>query len=197
MDLAADLCDMALVPGTYTADAAIGMTCRLTLEANGVSKPEWTFNIGGAFTAAASSEMVGVGTDANVKWVVNGAITLGAKSLAIGDMKATGAITMGAGATCGNLDSDAAIGTGEGATSGNLVAVGAITVGAKSGCGNADSKAAITLGADATCGDLVAVGAITLGAGSTSGHIDAGGAITVGEGAVYLSATSGIDASIP
>jgi hypothetical protein len=121
---------MALVPGTYDWGAAIGLTGTLTLQGDG-NDDVWTFNIGGAFTIAAVSkiEFDGGGSSSNVHWVVDGAITIGANSLTIGDMKASGAITLGANAECGSLDSDAAITLGAGASCGHLVADGAITVG--------------------------------------------------------------------
>jgi hypothetical protein len=52
-----------------------------------------------------------------VVWDVTGAITLGANSVAIGDMRAFGAITLGASASSGTLQS----------TSGGAVTLGAGT----------------------------------------------------------------------
>jgi hypothetical protein len=137
-----------LEPGVYNADAALALTGTLTLKGatmgrpaailskNSMAPPTWTFIIGGAFTTGADSEMVieGAGSSENVHWEVAGAITLGAASAAIGDMTSTeGAITVGAGATCGNLAAPfGAISVGAGITTqtGNISAGGAITIGA-------------------------------------------------------------------
>jgi hypothetical protein len=145
--LAAELGGLTLVPGVYTGTAATGLTGTLYLDADETG--EWIFKIGAAFSTAAASEMVFVrGSDkkrvtdsaiinalsGRVNWVVNGAITLGAGSTAIGKMAATGAITVGASATC-----DA------------LVATGAITVGAGATALSVKSTtgAAVTMGAGA------------------------------------------------
>jgi hypothetical protein len=148
-DLPGDLVGMTFSPGTYKTATAAGLTGTLTLDAKGDPKPEWFFNIGGALTTTAASEMVGDGTDANVHWVVTGAISLGASSGAIGSMKASGAITVGAHATCGDLDAGGAITMGAHATCGDLDAGGAITVGAGGVYKSATTNAAVTLGAGA------------------------------------------------
>jgi hypothetical protein len=138
---------LELGPGTYTGTAAIGLTGVLTL--NGGTGDAWTFNIRGAFTTADSSKIEfgeGAGT---VIWIVSDAIDLGASSIAIGDMQASEAITVGDSATCDSLDSDAAITLGAGAVSGSLTSGGTIT-----------------LGAGATCGHLVTDGAIVVGDGA-------------------------------
>jgi hypothetical protein len=133
--LAADLGGMTLVPGTYTATAAVGLTGTLILDTTGITTPVWRFEISAAFTTAAASEMKIIGPNANaakVEWVVGGAITLGASSFAIGTMNTKAAITVGASATCGSL-----------------VAGGAVTVGAGTRYVSADGTA-VTLGAGAT-----------------------------------------------
>jgi hypothetical protein len=128
--LAGDPNGKTLVPRTYSSTGAVGLTGTLTLDDNGDPNTEWIFIIGGALDTAANAEVVGVDPDANVNWLVNGAITLGADSVAIGDMQASGAIIVGAGATCGNLDLNAAITLSAGAICGSLDAYGAITIGA-------------------------------------------------------------------
>lgn len=136
-DLAGELGGLTLTPGVYTTAAAVDLTGILTLD--GPALGVWTFHIGGALTTAAASQMVfnGGGTAANVHWMVDGAITTGGVSVAIGDMEAGGAITLGAGAlTYGSLDAGEAITLGEGALAyGALTAVGPITLGANARIG--------------------------------------------------------------
>jgi hypothetical protein len=151
--LSSDLGSTTPVPGTYTTTNAIGLTGILYLDAkdyNDISlvttyttdpeaqpvQPLWKFEIGGAFTAAATSKIVflrvgsgkndaiGAGTDlyralaALVVWDVTGAIILGANSVAVGNMmKSDGAISSGASTSSGPLLS----------TSGGAVTMGAGT----------------------------------------------------------------------
>jgi hypothetical protein len=126
---------LTLLPGTYKTAAAIDLTGTLILDDNGESDPQWIFIIGGAFTTAANSQMVGDGTDANVQWVVTGAISLGANSNAIGSMKTDGAINVGAGATCGDLDAGGAIAIGANAVYASATTPGALTIGAGASIG--------------------------------------------------------------
>jgi hypothetical protein len=133
----------------------------LTLENSNTAGVDntWIFNIGGAFTTMAGSVIkftdydptvetrIVTWDDRNVAWLVDGAITLGAASYAIGNMTSTeGAITVASAATCDNLKAAGAITVGAGATTltGDVTAGGAITVGAL-----------------AVTGDLVAGGACT------------------------------------
>jgi hypothetical protein len=89
-----------------------------------------TLTIGGTLTFAAGSYMPPIATGASVNWVVTGAITFGAASIASGDMETTaGAITLGANAKSGNLKAYAALTLGFNATTGTLQAGGAITSG--------------------------------------------------------------------
>ena len=97
---------MVLTPGTYNAAAAASTTGTLSFDANGVTDPVWILNIGGAFNTAAGAKMEGDGTHADIHWFVDGAITLAANSFSIGSMTATGAITVGDRAECGDLDAD-------------------------------------------------------------------------------------------
>jgi hypothetical protein len=64
----------------------------LTLDFAGDANAVWTFNIGGTLNTAANSEMImdSVGRPANVHWNLIGAISHGADSKAIADMKASG-----------------------------------------------------------------------------------------------------------
>ena len=152
-NIAGNLGGLSLEPGIYNIAATSSLAGILNLhdtstDANSESK--WIFNIGAAFTTAAASQMTGDGTVDNVQWVVAGAITLGAGSTAVGDMKATGAIVVGPSATCDTLSSDAAIIVGARATSGAVTAVGAITLGAGAQSGGIQAGGAIALGAEAT-----------------------------------------------
>jgi hypothetical protein len=64
-----------------------------------------------------------------VQFKVVGAVTLGANSHMNGDVKAGGAITVGASATCGNLEALGAITLGAGSSAGNVRAAGALSKG--------------------------------------------------------------------
>jgi hypothetical protein len=140
-DLPANMGGMTLPPGTHTAPQATGLTGILTLDDTGVTlssgSPQWVIEIVGAFTTAASSGVVfksgAAGTNANVKWNVIGASTIGAGSIMVGNMHADGAITVGAGARVGEID-----------------AWGAITVGTNANYDSADTSAAKTIGIGAT-----------------------------------------------
>ena len=123
-------------PGTITAAAALTMTTDMTLVvpagyASDNSPLEWNFVVGGALSTTAGMNMIFVdGADENkvivdpayelflnskVHWVVTGAISLGAGSVAIGDMYSGGAITVGANVICGFVTAVGAIGIGAGA----------------------------------------------------------------------------------
>jgi hypothetical protein len=47
-----------LIPGVYTVAAAVSLTGTLTLDSKGDSNAVWIFQIGGAFTTTAASQMV-------------------------------------------------------------------------------------------------------------------------------------------
>jgi hypothetical protein len=120
-----------LVPGVYSAPAALDLTGTIYLDGTYVDNPHWTFLVGAAFTTAANSEVVFVGGAGTVVWVVTGAITLGASSNLVGNMQSTaGAITTGDSSLCGDLEAT----------------VGAITVGASATTGTLKAGAAITIG---------------------------------------------------
>jgi hypothetical protein len=198
---------MELAPGIYNVAAAIGLSGNLTLtpDVDDLTK-EWFFNIGGTLSTAAFSKMImfDEGRPANVHWDVVGAITLGSDSVAVGDMKAGGAFTLGTGTiftfdsktvavewtfTIGGALTTEAFSEMIMVDSGSRViwnVDGAITLGAASkAIGNMKSRyGAITVGAAATCENLEApFGAITLGAGANAGTLMAGGAITLVAGA--------------
>jgi hypothetical protein len=216
----ADLGGLFLEPGTYDAAATLGLTGTVTLvgaspyrDPTCTSEPicyedsdaddKWTIHIGGTFITNAKSKMVikGVaGRSSNVRWEVDGAITLGTNSVAVGSMKTNAAMTVGAG---DSENPSFAFGTDETFTftiSGaltmsagsfmtiaagakvNWVVTGAITLGAGSiAVGDMESTfGAITLGALASSGNLKASGGLTVGAEATTGTLQAGGAITLG-----------------
>jgi hypothetical protein len=115
--LPSDLGGVTLPPGTYKSEGAVGSTGTLILDNtphdddDGINS--WDFTIGGAFTTAALSKVTMLYPDEpfSVTWHVDGAITLGASSTVVGNMTAVGAITLGADASTGTLESttDAAI----------------------------------------------------------------------------------------
>jgi hypothetical protein len=161
-NLSADLNGLVLSPGTYTAAAAATLTGTLTLEGTG----DWIFIIGAAFSTAASSRMVfAPGSYGTVTWVVTGAISTGANSIAIGTMQAVGAITLGAGAHSGPLEAE-----------------GAITLGANAKATSATTTAATTLGAGA---QLLTI--VQLAAGSLPADL---GGQTLGPGTYSTSAAA-------
>jgi hypothetical protein len=131
-----DLSGRTLPPGTYSAPAALTTSGTVFLQhgAN-PSASVWNFFIGSAFMTMESSDMqfkndngviiVDDPSDAlksQVTWEIIGAITLAAKSIAVGNMQSThGAITTGADAVCDNLYAPLrAITVGAAATAGIL-----------------------------------------------------------------------------
>jgi hypothetical protein len=138
----ADLNGKTLPAGTYTAAAALALTGTLTLNCYGdeSAADEWTFVIGGAFSAAAASniQFTGECSVKKVTWDVTGAITLGADAdfTEFSNMVSTAAISVGAGAKCGDIDAAGAITIGAGADVGDLKADAAVTVGAAADYGN-------------------------------------------------------------
>jgi hypothetical protein len=200
-----DLQDKVLLPGIYNSATAIVLTGILQLDPGGDANAAWTFNILGTFNTVVNSQMImlGSGKPANVHWNCAGAITLAANSVAIGDMKTSGAFNLGAGAILTFDDkAEAAQWTftigGALTTDANSVMAltsynehviwnvdGAITLGADSNS-KGDMKSvngAITVGARALSENLDAFGAVTLGASSRSGTLTALGAVTIGVGA--------------
>jgi hypothetical protein len=123
-----------LEPGEYTATTVMALTGILTFDAKDDPDAVWTIYIEGALSAAAASQivMIGGGDPANINWVVTGAISLAAGVNAIGNMEATGAISVGASAIVGHLK-----------------ATGAISLGAKAGYKSATTPAALAVGAGA------------------------------------------------
>ena len=127
----------------------------------------------GAITLAASAK-----TDPGTLESVMGAVDLGANSIVQGSIKAKGAITMSSNAvaktslplpnTFHPLESTmGAVTLGAGAECGDITAYGAITLGANAKGGDLNSSnGAITLGANSVSGTKIAA-VVTVGAGAT------------------------------
>jgi hypothetical protein len=185
-----DLGSVTLGPGTYNAASAMYLTGKLILDAQAganpdPSDPEWIFNINGAFTIAAGStivfanmpngETVSPGVPhSHVKWVVEGAISIGASARLSGSMHAiAGSSTVvGATATVGPLKAENAITVGATAkVYGPIEAIGDVTVGAVAWVyGQIRAvNGAITIAAAPSCG-LCAEGAITFTIVATAMH---------------------------
>lgn len=101
-DLAGDLAGRTLLPGVYSSGgAAISQSTTLTFDAEGNSNAVFIIKIGGAFSAAATSNMVLVnGAQAkNIFWVVAGAVGLATGTHAVGTIISIGALSLGDGAT--------------------------------------------------------------------------------------------------
>lgn len=99
--LAGNLNEQTRTPGVYRSAAALGLTGTLTLDGGGDPNAVFIFQIGGAFTPAASSEIVLINeaSASNVFWQVAGAVTIGASSSFSGTILTAAAITVGDGAT--------------------------------------------------------------------------------------------------
>ncbi|MEY2417233.1 MAG: hypothetical protein QOH53_2567, partial [Ilumatobacteraceae bacterium] len=96
--LAPDLLGLTLSPGVHTSAVAVANTGTVTLDGGGQANAVFIFQIGAAFSAAASSHVVLTnGTQAkNVFWQVNGAGAIGATSDFAGTMMTAAAIGVGA-----------------------------------------------------------------------------------------------------
>ena len=96
--LAPDLLGLTLFPGVHTYAGAVANTGTVTLDGGGQANAVFIFQIGAAFSAAASSHVVLTnGTQAkNVFWQVNGAGAIGATSDFAGTMMTAAAIGVGA-----------------------------------------------------------------------------------------------------
>jgi hypothetical protein len=124
--IAGDLNGMSLEPGTYEAAAAISLTGNLTLvntEAIAIASPDWTFILDAALSLAASASMVFdetafPGGPADVHWIIEGAVSLGAESILASDIKAVGAVVFGANAVVDGtfVESGGAVSMGAGSS---------------------------------------------------------------------------------
>ena len=99
--IGAELGSQILLPGVHTAGAtALGLTGTLTLDGDGNKNSVFIIQTLGAFTAAASAQVVLTDSaqECNVFFQVQGAVTLGANAVFRGNILAEGAVTVGAGA---------------------------------------------------------------------------------------------------
>ncbi len=109
---------LTLFPGVYHIAAAANLTGNLILDGNGQDNAYWVFQIGAAFTTAASSSVTVINTGSNggsdygVFWNVQDAITFGASSELIGNYLAGAGLSFGASSH----------------GSGRALAIGAITI---------------------------------------------------------------------
>jgi hypothetical protein len=94
-ELSGTLGGQTLSPGVYHSTAALSVTGILTL--NGGADDVFVIQVDAALNTAAADQVVltGDARAANVYWVVNGAVTLGAGTLFKGTILAKGAITIG------------------------------------------------------------------------------------------------------
>ncbi|MCU1400123.1 MAG: hypothetical protein JWN62_3232 [Acidimicrobiales bacterium] len=98
---AGDLIGQALSPGVYHSGAAVSNTGILTLDAGNDPNAVFIFQVGGALSVAAATEvkLINGAQSSRVFWQVNGAATLGATAKFAGTIMALDAISVGAGAT--------------------------------------------------------------------------------------------------
>jgi hypothetical protein len=167
----------AKTPGIYTLATATYFNGVLTLDANGVTDPEWTFLVQGALTVGAGASIEFIGTGAGTKGPVLiksiSAITIGGAArlssanstlLASGQdieglvtMQASGSISVGADAQTDNLLQGPGIG---------FIFVGANSI----VNGQMKSRGAITVSANCVIKGQIKTnsGAITVGAGAST-----------------------------
>jgi hypothetical protein len=90
-----DLGDMILPPGVYKFRSTAALNGKLTLNANGVTNPEWIFQIGSAILFTADSEVVfsNGGSHNHVTWQVGSSATLNTGASIIGNILAYASIT--------------------------------------------------------------------------------------------------------
>jgi hypothetical protein len=147
--------------------------------------------------AAANSYDDGIVTDfeniyGTYSAIAGGALSVAAESSVTGSVAAQAAVTIGAETTLGtdsNVFSGAAVTIGSGASVGDIYAAAAAGVAANANVGNIRAGAAVTLGAPSTALDIEAGAAITLGAGSTAEDVFAAAATTGATLRTYLNGT--------
>lgn len=104
-----------LTPGVYKIGAAATLTSEVTLNAQGDPDAVFIIQIGGAFSATASVGNVNLTNEAqgaNVFWIVEGAVSMGASTHMEGNILGGAAITFGATTTInGRLLAGSAAGT--------------------------------------------------------------------------------------
>ena len=100
--LPADIAGLTFTRGLYGQLGAVALSAgSCTLDAEGDTNAVFIFQVGTAFSLAASTEILlsGGAKATNIYWVVGASVTLGATSKLKGTILAATAITLGAGAT--------------------------------------------------------------------------------------------------
>jgi hypothetical protein len=101
--LVATLDALTLTPGVYDAVTAVNMAASqtLTLDAQGNASAMFVLRVHGALTLGANGvvSLVNSAQAANVIWVVDGAVTIGAQAAMVGVIITPAAITLGASAS--------------------------------------------------------------------------------------------------
>jgi Ice-binding-like/Bacterial Ig-like domain len=175
--LAPDLLGLTLMPGVHTSAVAVANTGTVTLDGGGQPNAVFIFQIGAAFSAAASSHVVLInGTQAkNVFWQVNGAGAVGATSDFAGTMMTAAAIGVGANSL---FNGRALAETGAITTNSNQFYSGppAITITGGATVNTADNTPTI---AGTTTADIGATVTVTIGGQTLPGTVQSDGAWTV------------------
>lgn len=99
--LSGDQAGVTFMPGVYTSAAAVTNTGTMTLDAAGDSGAVFVFQVGAAFSSAASSKIVlkNGALANNVTFQVAGAVAIGAGAKVVGTFIGAGAISFGEAAT--------------------------------------------------------------------------------------------------
>jgi hypothetical protein len=209
-------CDLQLAAAStwvFKCDGGLTVAAvsKLTIAfADGISNSVvWTIDAGPVITGA-DSEMIGALTSGGAitlgavsTWdgamtSTGGAVNIGVGSIAKGNVKAFGAITLAASAKTepGALESEeGAVDLGANSiVQGNVKARGAITLAANAEVesGTLESTmGAVTLGAGAETGAITAYGAITLAANANSGDLTSGDGVNTGTITLGANSSSG------
>jgi PKD repeat protein len=90
-----------LTPGIYKSSAALSLTGTATLDAQGDPDAVFLIQVEGAFNLAANAKinLVNGGSPANVFWVVDGAVNIGAGAKYLGTAITSAAVTAASGST--------------------------------------------------------------------------------------------------
>lgn len=99
--LAGALAGVTISPGLHTITGAASNTTTVTLDGGGNSNAVFVFQVDGALTAAAGSDvaLINGAKASNVFWQVNGAAEIGANADFAGTLIALNAVAVGAGST--------------------------------------------------------------------------------------------------
>ena len=96
----ADIGGQTLSPGLYQAPVSLAITGNLTLDAGGNPNAVWIFQMASTLTVANNGQVIlaGGAQARNVFWQVGSSATIGTNSIVQGNILATAAITLQAGA---------------------------------------------------------------------------------------------------